>query len=331
MLLRLMLAAGMAAGAHEIGTTKAAMQFSADGSYVLEIETDAAPLLEKLGARAEELAGYDEAFRGRVALAFDGEATRPAIAYRLLADGGAVVRLTGPVPVGAKAFTFRFGWVFSTYSLQVGGQTVWVEGGEMSAPLAVGVTPPASRWRVAWRYLALGFTHIMPYGLDHVLFVLGIYLLSNKARSVFLQVTAFTVAHSITLGLSMYGVVRAPASLVEPLIAVSIAYVAIENLFLSELKPWRVGLVFGFGLLHGLGFAGVLTELGLPRGEFVTALLTFNLGVEMGQLAVIGTAFLLVGWHCADRVWWRGRVVIPASALIACAAIYWTVERVIAG
>ena len=126
----------------------------------------------------------------------------------------------------------------------------------------------------------------------------------------------------------MYGLLRVPASVVEPLIAVSIAYVAIENVFLSELKPWRVGLVFGFGLLHGMGFAGVLTGLGLPRGEFVTALLTFNIGVEMGQLAVIGAAFLLVGWHCSERIWWRSRVVIPASTLIACAAIYWTVERV---
>ena len=327
MLLRLLLAAGMAAGAHEIGTTKAAMRFPADGTYVLAIETDAAPLMEKLGSR--ELTHCGEAIRGRVALAFDGQTARPAIECRLLADGGAVVvELTGPLPAGAKAFTFRFGWVFTTYSLQVGGTTVWVEGGEMSVPLAVGVPEPVSRLGVAWRYLALGFTHIMPYGLDHVLFVLGIYLLSNKPRSVLLQVTAFTAAHSITLGLSMYGLLRVPASIVEPLIAVSIAYVAIENLFLSELKPWRVALVFGFGLLHGMGFAGVLTWLGLPLGEFVTALVTFNIGVEMGQLAVIGAAFLLVGWHCSERIWWRSRVVIPASTLIACAAIYWTVERV---
>jgi len=331
MLLRLLLATGMSVAAHEIGTTRATVQFPEVGTYALEIETDAAPLLEKLAARTGrtgELASYDAAFRGKVALTFDGVEMRPGIAYELSADGGAKVRLTGAHPAGAKTFTFQFGWIFTTYPLQAGGQTVWLEGGQVSAPLAVGVPPPASRWRVAWRYLALGFTHIVPYGLDHVLFVLGIYLLSNKARSVLLQVTAFTVAHSITLGLSMYGVLRVPASVVEPLIAVSIAYVAIENLFLSELKPWRVGLVFGFGLLHGMGFAGVLTELGLPRGEFVTALLAFNLGVESGQLAVIGAAFLLVGWHYADRTWYRSRVVIPASLLIACTAIYWTVERV---
>jgi hypothetical protein len=331
MLIRLLWAVGIAAGAHEIGTTRVKTAFPADGTYAVEIETDAAPLMEKLAARTGRtgnLESYDEVFRGRLGLAFDGVETRPAIAYSLLADTGVQVRLTGALPAGAKEFTFQFGWVFTTYSLQVGGETVWLEGGTRSAALPIAVTEPVSRWRIAWRYLALGFTHIMPYGLDHVLFVLGIYLLSNKPRSVFLQVTAFTVAHSITLGLSMYGLLRVPASIVEPLIAVSIAYVAIENLFLSELKPWRVGLVFVFGLLHGMGFAGVLTELGLPRGEFITALLTFNVGVEMGQLAVIGAAFLLVGWHWADRVWYRSRVVIPASMLIACAAVYWTVERV---
>jgi hydrogenase/urease accessory protein HupE len=163
--------------------------------------------------------------------------------------------------------------------------------------------------------------------MDHMLFVLGIYLLSRRARSVLLQVSAFTVAHSITLALSMYGVVTVAPRVVEPLIALSIAYVAVENIFVSELKSWRIALVFGFGLLHGMGFAGALRELGLPRREFVTALLTFNLGVEAGQLAVIGTAFLLVGWHCANRVWYRSRIVVPASMMIAGMAIYWTFER----
>jgi hypothetical protein len=124
----------------------------------------------------------------------------------------------------------------------------------------------------------------------------------------------------------MYGLIGAPPSIVEPLIAVSIAYVAIENMVLSELKPWRVALVFAFGLLHGMGFAGVLTELGLPRGEFVTALVTFNVGVEAGQLLVIVTAFALVGWHRANASY-RRTVVVPASLAIACMAVYWTFER----
>src|SRR5579864_8048654 len=111
------------------------------------------------------------------------------------------------------------------------------------------------------------------------------------------------------------------------MIAISIAYVAIENIFLSELKSWRVALVFAFGLLHGMGFAGALKELGLPRSEFVTALVTFNVGVEAGQLAVIGTAFMLVGWHFANCNWYRSRIVVPVSATIACTAVYWTVQR----
>jgi hypothetical protein len=111
------------------------------------------------------------------------------------------------------------------------------------------------------------------------------------------------------------------------LIAISIAYVAIENIFLAELKSWRVVLVFTFGLLHGMGFAGALKELGLPRSEFLAALLTFNVGVEAGQLAVIGAAFVLVGWHSADRAWYRSRIVVPVSMLIACTAVYWTIGR----
>jgi HupE / UreJ protein len=151
--------------------------------------------------------------------------------------------------------------------------------------------------------------------------------LSGRARSVLAQVSAFTIAHSITLGLSLYGVLAAPARIVEPMIAVSIVYVAVENIFRSELKSWRVALVFVFGLLHGLGFAGALRDLGLPRAEFATALLTFNVGVEAGQLAVIAAAFLLVGWHFAHRTWYRARIVVPASTLIACVAVYWTIER----
>src|SRR4030095_5162175 len=137
----------------------------------------------------------------------------------------------------------------------------------------------------------------------------------------------FTVAHSLTLALSIYGVIAVPPSIVEPLIAISIAYIAIENVWLSELKARRGVLVFAFGLLHGMGFAGALNELGLPRAEFATALLTFNVGVEAGQLAVIGTAFLLVGWHYATRSWYRTRMVVPASMLIASTSVYWTIER----
>ena len=117
-----------------------------------------------------------------------------------------------------------------------------------------------------------------------------------------------------------------PSRIVEPLIALSIAYVAIENLVTRELKPWRIALVFMFGLLHGLGFAGVLRELGLPRDEFLTALLTFNLGVEGGQLTVIAAAMIVTA-PFMTKGWYRQRVVIPASLIIAAIGLYWTVIR----
>jgi hypothetical protein len=183
------------------------------------------------------------------------------------------------------------------------------------------------RWLVAAQYLRLGFNHIVPEGTDHILFVLGLFLLGNRLSPLLWQVTAFTVAHSITLGLSMYGVFRLSPLIVEPLIAASIAFVAVENICTPELKPWRPFVVFGFGLMHGLGFAGVLTSLGLPRHDFATALVTFNAGVELGQLTVISAAFLLVGWW-RNKPWYRRRIVIPASVAIAGTGLFWTVQRV---
>ena len=205
--------------------------------------------------------------------------------------------------------------------------TQWLEGGEISTPYRIGVAVPrVSRLQIARQYVWLGITHIVPKGLDHVLFVLGLFLLSRRWRPLLWQVSAFTVAHSITLGLGMYGLVTAPSSVVEPLIALSIAYVAVENLVVSELKAWRVALVFTFGLLHGLGFAGVLSDLGLPRDAFAAALVGFNVGVEAGQLLVIAAAFALVGWSRAYPSY-RQRVVMPASLAIACVSVYWTIER----
>ena len=143
------------------------------------------------------------------------------------------------------------------------------------------------------------------------------------------QVTTFTLAHSMTLALSLYGVVSLPSRVVEPLIALSIVYVAVENLRTQTLTPWRVALVFLFGLLHGLGFAGVLTELQLPRADFAVALLGFNLGVEAGQLSVIAAAAAAGRLVAAARTWYHPRVVVPASLAIAVVGAYWTVTRLL--
>jgi hydrogenase/urease accessory protein HupE len=337
------LAGGRFAGAHEIGTTRVSAVFH-DGRYEIEIATDATALTEKLDVVSPETKGQslearDAIFRRRIRLEFDGTAAEPAITYAITPPVDAVsavlatIRLAGDIPAGARRFSWTCSWTFASYALTLksgdnGQSTEWLEGGQASTPYSLTTPPPrVSRMQIAWRYLALGFTHIVPYGLDHMLFVLGIFLLSNRLRTMLWQVSAFTIAHSITLGLSVYGVLTLPPSIVEPAIAVSIAYVAIENLVLTEVKPWRIGLVFAFGLLHGLGFAGALKEIGLPRSEFLTALLTFNVGVEGGQLAVIASAFLLVGWVGQRQAWYRRLVVVPASVLIACTALYWTVER----
>ena len=338
--------------AHEIGTTRVTAVFRQASSYEIEVVTDAAALVEKLttlsgepiqsgldaAALRKQLQAHDELFRRRFALTFDGSVVQPKIDYAVTgiatatSSPVATIRMIGGLPAGAKQFTWMYSWTFATYSLTVretGAETTeWLDGGQMSTPMSLALSAHApNRLATGFRYLALGFTHIVPNGLDHMLFVLGIFLLSRRLREVLAQVSAFTIAHSITLALSVYGIVSVSPAVVEPLIAVSIAYVAIENIFMSALRPWRVALVFAFGLLHGMGFAGALKDLGLPRSEFVVALATFNVGVEAGQLAVIGAAFLLVGWYCGRRHWYRRLVVVPASVLIACMAVYWTVQR----
>jgi len=177
-------------------------------------------------------------------------------------------------------------------------------------------------------YLQLGIRHIIPYGIDHILFVISLCLLSTRIKTILWQATAFTVAHSVTLALSMKGVLVAPSAVVEPIIALSIVFVAVENMVLSELKAWRIGIVFLFGLIHGMGFASALNEIGLPRGAFYTSILSFNLGVEIGQVVIIAGVFLLVIFPFGCRGWYRKWVVYPASVLIALTAGYWVVERV---
>ncbi len=184
-----------------------------------------------------------------------------------------------------------------------------------------------SSLEVVGSYIALGFRHILPRGLDHLLFILGIFLLSTRIRPLFWQITMFTVAHSLTLGLSIAGIVELPARVVEPLIALSIAYIGLENLFLSKLTSRRLVLVFSFGLIHGLGFASVLGEFGMPADEFLTALISFNLGVEFAQLAVVGLGSLLVWCLFTDKSYYRKIVVIPCSLAISITGLIWFYDR----
>ncbi len=177
-------------------------------------------------------------------------------------------------------------------------------------------------------YLSLGYQHILPQGLDHILFVVGLYLLSPRLKDVLWQATAFTVAHTLTLILSMKNLIVAPPALIEPIIALSIVFIAVENMFSARLQSGRILIVFLFGLVHGMGFASALNELGLPRDAFFSSLLTFNIGVELGQITVILACWLAFGKWFSTEIWYRKRIVLPMSFAIAAIALVWTFERI---
>ena len=352
----------LALGAHDFTVTEVAVIFRGDGGYQIDMSVDADALALGLppdtdsalvAAQMEELSPEDFAaatarakdyIAQYVRIRFDGAKQSPPVEFPQYGTAAAIdaqtptvlgtlARMTGQVPPGAQEFTFGASEVFKAVKLTVFDPsapqpaTFTLGPGEESQPHVIGGGQQTqTTGGVLRRYTILGFEHILPLGLDHILFVLGLFLLSVHWRPLLFQVTAFTIAHSVTLALSMYDVVSLPSRLVETLIAASIAYVAIENLFTSKLHAWRPAIVFCFGLLHGLGFASVLQELGLPREQFVPALVSFNVGVELGQLAVVSLAFLAVGW-LRERPDYRKLVVIPCSAAIAAMGVYWAVER----
>ncbi len=180
---------------------------------------------------------------------------------------------------------------------------------------------------VAWYYFKLGFKHIIPEGLDHVLFILALCLIHTRIKPIIYQATAFTVAHTISLALSMKDIIATPGEIIEPIIALSIVFVALENLIVTKVKPWRLLLVFLFGLVHGMGFASSLNEIGLPPDTFATSIILFNLGVEVCQVLVIAAAFSLLILPFKNRLWYRARIVYPISIMIALVSSYWTVMR----
>ena len=175
-------------------------------------------------------------------------------------------------------------------------------------------------------YLKLGFVHIVPKGLDHILFVLALFLLSTQLRVLAIQISIFTLAHTLTLALASMRIVELPSSLIQPLIALSITYVAAENITQRSLKRSRMLVIFGFGMLHGLGLAGVLAQLGLSNRHFFTSLISFNVGVELGQLSVLMLAVILLRWT-QSYTWYSTRVVKPISFVIAIVGLFWGIER----
>ncbi|MGE0266957.1 MAG: HupE/UreJ family protein [Candidatus Omnitrophota bacterium] len=213
-------------------------------------------------------------------------------------------------------------------------QTSWILfvliTGVCAHDIALHELPPPTTSETIRKYLMFGYEHIIPLGPDHILFILGLFLLSAKLKPLVWQITMFTVAHTVTLALSVLGLISLSPNIVEPLIALSITYIALENIVTSRLMPARTAVVFCFGLMHGLGFAGILHETGIPEDKFFPALISFNVGVELAQISIVFLAVYLVG-RFEDRSWYRKRVVIPCSTLIALIGIYWVYRRIFAG
>ena len=177
-------------------------------------------------------------------------------------------------------------------------------------------------------YTQLGFKHIIPKGLDHILFVLALFLLSSRLRPLILQISIFTLAHTITLFLGVLDLIKIPSMIVEPIIALSISFVAIENLFTEKLKKTRPYIIFIFGLLHGLGFAEVLYEIGIVDNLFVSSLISFNIGVELGQISVILISYIFISLLFKNKSWYRNKITKPLSLIIALIGFYWFFERI---
>ncbi len=309
-------------------------------------DTNDAPEAERYDAlRAlspEELAAEARLFWPQMAEAItlkaDGKRLEPVLegvdvtpAPDLAVARDTTLHIRANLPEGAEAVTFRWAREYGAIVIRQQGveapYTGFLQPGEPSAPIFLAGGNAESGWEAFVSYIPVGFRHILPLGIDHILFVLGLFFLSTHLRPLIWQVSAFTVAHTISLALAASGRVDVPASIVEPLIAASITFVAIENVFSRGLNPWRPFVVFGFGLLHGLGFASVLEQFGLPQDAFIPALIGFNVGVELGQLTVIAIAFFSLTFWFGKKPWYRQVIAIPISVAIAIIGAWWVVER----
>jgi hydrogenase/urease accessory protein HupE len=214
--------------------------------------------------------------------------------------------------------------------LEFANGTTWVKRLTAAEPSAM-IPLAQSGWSVAWEFLQLGIEHIL-LGIDHLLFVLALLIITQGTLRLVKTVTAFTVAHSITLGLATLGLVHVPSKPVEAVIALSIVFVAIEiihaqrgRIGLTANAPWVVA--FTFGLLHGFGFAGALSELGVPSGHVPTALLFFNVGVELGQLAFITVVLIFMKITLSLRSALPHWTELVPPYVIGSVAMFWVLQR----
>ncbi len=350
--------------AHEIRPSIVDINFDETGAYKMAIKTNIEAMIAKVGTQykntndsknaayynalrkmpydvlIKEFSKFEPSLLNEIQLKFNEKHQMLTIESVEIPDIGdldlardSVINFVGTMPSNTKTLSWQWGKNFGNAVLRISSYqnkelySSYLLDGKVSDKITIeGLTPP-SKWQQFITYLEVGFVHIVPKGLDHILFVVGLFLLSTQLRPLLIQITTFTLAHSVTLALGIYGVINISPAIVEPLIAASIIYVAIENIFMDKLSRWRPVIVFFFGLLHGLGFASVLKEIGLESSNFVTGLVAFNIGVEFGQLSIITACFLVVGLWFRHKPWYRNRVTIPASILIAIIASYWLVER----
>jgi hydrogenase/urease accessory protein HupE len=291
---------------------------------------------------------FKQIFAEEIRLGFDGQSVPLRVTSVKIPEPGytkvprtSVITLEGRIARSVASVTWYYPERFGDNAVRVRqvdetnekwhwSDWQWLRGDKPSDPFSLTeVFTRQSITSVMATYMVAGFEHILPKGTDHILFILGIFLLSTRMRPLLWQVTMFTVAHTITLGLSTAGILDLPDNIVEPLIALSIAYIGFENVFASTLHASRLFIVFGFGLLHGMGFASVLADFGMPDDAFMTALISFNIGVEIGQLAVIALAYLAVGFWFSRKPWYRSFIIMPVSLAIAMIGLYWTWDRIV--
>jgi len=182
--------------------------------------------------------------------------------------------------------------------------------------------------RIFFEYIGTGYTHVIPFGLDHILFILSLYFFSTSFKDVLINCSVFTVAHSLSMAFTIIGFIVPNPDFIEPLITFSILYVSIENIVSDKINRFRFLVIFLFGIIHGFGFANALKEIGLPKSDFIITLFSFNFGVELGQISIIILAYILIVYWFKDKSWYKNRVIYPISSIIGCIALIMTINRV---
>jgi hypothetical protein len=349
-------AAGSAA-AHEAGTTRVVARFHHDGSYAIAITTDASALLTRLEIARKQprsAPASPEAFQrgfdafcaevpNHLAIVFDEQTAKPRAACEvdpadpIAGDSqsaiGVTVTLNGDVPPGAKTFRWEYDLTFASYALTIlsastrADELIWLEGAEKSRALAITRLPaPASRWQIVRTSVRNGFTHILPGGVEQILFVLGLFLLHPRPKRAVGLWSVFAVGQVVALGTVLWGTTISPPAWVHLPIALSIVFVATESLKGNELRPRNPVLILICGLVHGGGVAGVLRDASLPPFQPVGATAGFAMGALLGELAILLTAEILAGPWAYNRCSYRQSVVVPCATALALTGMFWMVQ-----